>query len=212
MTAPVIFWFRRDLRLVDNSALLVAARAGEVLPIYIFDDDHSAGYSAMGAASRCWLYHSLVSLNKSLQGRLRTFVGDAAMILETLIEALDVKEVFWNRCYDPWQVDRDRALKAGLIERDVSVSSFNGSLLWEPWTVHKKDKTPYKVLTPFYRRGCLSAEPPRTPLPAPAEIKLYEQRLTDLPDQAVLVELTQLALLPSVAWDLPLYQHWKIGE
>jgi len=30
------------------------------------------------------------------------------------------------------------------------------ALLWEPWQVLKKD-TPYKVFTPYYRRGCLSA-------------------------------------------------------
>ena len=41
-----------------------------------------------------------------------------------------------------------------LFKEKVNVSSFNGSLLWEPWEVLKNDGTPYKVFTPFYKRGC----------------------------------------------------------
>jgi deoxyribodipyrimidine photo-lyase len=61
MTVPVaIHWFRQDLRLSDNPALTIAARQGNILPIYILDDDN-AGEHAMGAASRWWLHHSLQS-------------------------------------------------------------------------------------------------------------------------------------------------------
>ena len=35
-----IFWFRRDLRLEDNTALHAALKSGnQVLPIFIFDQD-----------------------------------------------------------------------------------------------------------------------------------------------------------------------------
>jgi deoxyribodipyrimidine photo-lyase len=34
----VIYWFRRDLRLLDNPALSEAANAGPILPIFIFDE------------------------------------------------------------------------------------------------------------------------------------------------------------------------------
>ena len=33
-----IVWFRQDLRLHDNPALLEAAQNGKILPIYILDD------------------------------------------------------------------------------------------------------------------------------------------------------------------------------
>ena len=80
-SAPVIVWFRQDLRLADNPALDAAARQGQpILPIYILDDEN-AGEWAMGAASRWWLHQSLEKLNVSLQGRLRFFRGDAQAIL-----------------------------------------------------------------------------------------------------------------------------------
>ena len=39
-TAPVLFWFRHDLRLSDNRALSAACESGQpVLPVYVLDDD-----------------------------------------------------------------------------------------------------------------------------------------------------------------------------
>ena len=66
MTAPSIVWFRRDLRLSDQAALIAAAAAGPVIPVYILDDD-TPKHRAMGAASRWWLHHSLASLDASLR-------------------------------------------------------------------------------------------------------------------------------------------------
>ncbi len=52
----ILFWFRRDLRLADNPALFEACQQGQVLPVYIFDDDPQGG---IGAAQQWWLHHSL---------------------------------------------------------------------------------------------------------------------------------------------------------
>ena len=63
--AKTIVWFRQDLRIHDNPALLSAVDAGDILPIYILDDVNSGDWS-MGEASRLWLHQSLASLNESL--------------------------------------------------------------------------------------------------------------------------------------------------
>jgi hypothetical protein len=63
---PVIMWFRRDLRLADNSALSAAAKSRKpVLALYVFDDV-SPGKHAMGAAQRWWLHRSLTALAAEL--------------------------------------------------------------------------------------------------------------------------------------------------
>ena len=80
----VIHWFRQDLRLNDNPALFDAASRGKILPVYILDDVNSGEYF-MGSASRWWLYHSLVSLNASLQGKLRVYRGNPANILLEIV-------------------------------------------------------------------------------------------------------------------------------
>lgn len=65
-----IVWFRQDLRLHDNPALLHAVENGyNILPVFILDDDN-AGEWRRGAASKWWLYKSLQSLNSSLDGRM----------------------------------------------------------------------------------------------------------------------------------------------
>ena len=199
----VLHWFRQDLRLFDNPAFTAAAQHGAVLPIYILDEVHAAE-QAMGAASRWWLHHSLHALNASLQGALSLYRGDPVEILQDLVARHRVQAVFWNRCYEPWRMRRDAQIKTQLKAAGLHVESHNGSLLWEPWDIHKTDGSPYKVFTPFYRKGCLAAHPPRPILPHP------KPRLWLLDEKSL--HLEQLKLLPKPRWDVKLEPHWQMGE
>ena len=67
-----IMWFRQDLRLADNPALIEAVNSGDIIPVYILDD-HNSNSQKMGAASRLWLHYSLESLDKSLNKNLIFF-------------------------------------------------------------------------------------------------------------------------------------------
>lgn len=204
-TAPVIVWFRQDLRLADNPALDAAARTGApVLPLYILDDENAGEY-ALGGASRWWLQQSLVALNESLDGGLVMLHGDARKILPALVHDIGANHVYWNRCYEPWRIDRDSAIKKQLRDDDISVRSFNGSLLFEPTDVLKADRTPYKVFTPFYRKGCLaSAAPPRQPLPRPDDMQLFKG--------VAGAALADLGLLPDIDWYAEMASLWQPGE
>ena len=144
-----IVWFRQDLRLYDNPALLSAAEAGEILPVYILDDIN-AGDWAMGAASRVWLHQSLKKLSKSLNNKLLLLCGDAQKLIPQLVADTGATAVHWNRCYEPWRIQRDQKIKAALTQEGVNVESTNGSLLWEPWSITKKDGSPYKVYSPYF--------------------------------------------------------------
>lgn len=204
MSKPIaIHWFRQDLRVSDNPALVAASEAGKLLPIFILDDDNAGDY-AIGGASRWWLHHSLKALTKSLKGKLRIYRGDAQEVLAKLVKQYPNCFVTWNRCYEPWRIARDKRIKANLFELGVEHQSFNGTLLWEPWQVLKKDNTPYKVFTPFYRRGCLSAALPREPLANP-KFRFAQDNFDSL-------SIEDLDLLPQVRWDQDLDVHWIIGE
>ena len=66
---PITHWFRNDLRLSDNPALAGAAKSTRpVVPVYILEDKDSDPWTPCGA-SRWWLYHSIVALNKFLEAR-----------------------------------------------------------------------------------------------------------------------------------------------
>jgi deoxyribodipyrimidine photo-lyase len=203
-TDTLIHWFRQDLRIADNPALLEAAKTGRVLPVYILDDVNPAQH-AMGSVSRWWLHHSLQALDKQLNGNLQVYIGDPLSILPELAEKNGVHRVYWNRCYEPWSIRRDGRVKESLQALGIEVRSYNGSLLWEPWDVLKKDGGTYKVFTPYYKKGCLTAEPPRKPLASPKRIDLVE------PD-AGSGAIEDLGLLPRVRWDRKMEPHWKIGE
>ena len=197
-----IHWFRQDLRLVDNPALSAAAKSGTVWPVYILEN---AGEYAMGAASRWWLHHSLKSLQASLGGQLSFYCGNPADILLTIASRHNIAQVFWNRCYEPWRITRDETLKKQLQAHGIEAKSCNGSLLWEPWQIQKPGGGPYKVFTPFYRKGCLGAEPPRRLLGAPQNVRYCSEASTNL---------AGLQLLPTLRWKEKLDAHWhgEIGE
>lgn len=199
-----LVWFRQDLRVQDNPALFYAAEQGKILPVYIVDDSHSGPWR-QGEASCWWLHRSLEALNESLAGMLRVFRGDPLLLIPSLLEECGIKQVAWNRCYQPWQVVRDRSLKNALIDLGVEVQTYNGSLLWEPWQVLKKDDTPYKVFTPYFRNGCLNRDAPRYPLPAPPVL----QTLSQAPKGD---GLDQLGLLPNVEWYKSVALQWQPGE
>ena len=200
----IIVWFRQDLRLADNPALYEAAKRGAVLPVFILDDI-SADQYALGSASRWWLHHSLTSLNQSLEGKLSFYCGNAMDLLLKIVNKNNAQAVFWNRCYEPWRITRDEAIKEQLKSRSIETRSFNGSLLWEPWETLKNDATPYKVFTPFYNKGCLAAMPPRKPLRKPRKLALATNKF-------IRSTIKDLALLPSTAWYKQLESRWTIGE
>lgn len=204
-TRTSICWFRQDLRLNDNPALLAAADRGEVLPVFILDDENSDKWR-LGAASRLWLHHSLKSLNRSLEGTLSIHRGRAEEIIPRLCRDHHIDQVFWNRCYEPWRIERDGKLKNRLKLHAVEAHSFNGSLLWEPWQILKKDGSPYKIFTPFYKRARTQEQGTlEDPQQAPPNLSLYRAE-----HGGITVE--DLRLRPDHPWCRKVERHWRMGE
>ena len=199
-----IHWFRQDLRLSDNPALDSAAQYETLIPIYILDEVNSGEFK-MGAASKWWLHQSLTKLNESLDGKLLVYQGNPHEILNKLIEEQEVSYVTWNRCYEPWRIDRDKEIKRNFEDKNVAVESFSASLLWEPWTISKDDGTPYRVFTPFYKKGCLNSEEPRLPAGKVDLSNLYSEDLSS-------DSITDLNLLPTIKWYESFEEEWNPGE
>ncbi len=197
-----IHWFRNDLRIDDNPALTSAAKAGSILPVYIYDTS-APEWAQLGGASKWWLHHSLQALNASLDGNLLVLQGEPLQVLTDLIKQSQANAIVWNRGYEPWQIQRDIHIKQALKDQGLEVLSCNGHLLWEPMSVLKKDGTPYKVFTPYYRKGCLAQPEPRFPLEVP-ELKFakYDMKGLDIED---------LQLLPTISWDTQIRTMWEPG-
>jgi deoxyribodipyrimidine photo-lyase len=168
--APLIVWFRNDLRLADNPALTHAADSGRpLIALYILDE--SAGLRPLGAASRWWLDKSLTSLAQDLRdqigGQLILRRGAALNVLSDLIGETGAIAVYWNRLYDAATIDRDWAVQSALTAGGVECRSFNAGLLNEPWQVITGGGCDFRVFTPYWRAASATAGTAR-PLRRPA--------------------------------------------
>tara|TARA_B110000305_G_scaffold64771_1_gene72293 strand:- start:6541 stop:7968 length:1428 start_codon:yes stop_codon:yes gene_type:complete len=198
----VIMWFRQDLRLSDNPALLNAIQQGRVLPVFILDEGNDW---SIGGASRWWLHHSLLALNESLQGNLWILRGDAAELLPQLTREHSASHAFWNRCYEPSIIRRDSLIKEQLTANGITATSSNGSLIWEPWENLKQDGTPYKIFTPFYKYA-IANNPPAAPSPA-ANANFDTVKCLQGKNR-----IDDLNLLPEINWYEQIASQWQPGE
>lgn len=207
-TPLTIVWFRQDLRIQDNPALEYALEKGAIIPIYIWDDITHEQWK-IGGASKWWLHHSLQSLSASLAAlghKLHIFSGDPYRILQNVVAETQTDCIVWNRCYEPFAIHRDSAIKESLTSGGIDVKSFNGSLLFEPWDIKNQQGNFYKVFTPFWKH-CLQQY-----IPSFAQKKhAFAHTLHNPLYLSGAVTLNDLKLLPTHPnWAKGF--HWKPGE
>ena len=90
-SSPTIIWFRQDLRLADNPAFSEACKNGQVIPVYILDEQ-AAGSWALGGAGQA--SSALLALDNKLEQHLNIFKGDPLEILMSLVEEYEAKAVY----------------------------------------------------------------------------------------------------------------------
>lgn len=185
MTAPIILWFRRDLRLDDLPMLAAALATGRPLvPVFVLDGETEA----LGAAPKWRLGLGIAAFAARLEAagsRLVLRRGDALAALQALVAETGAAGVMWSRLYDPVSKARDQRVKAGLRAAGVGADSFAGHLLHEPWDVATGAGGFYRVYTPFWRAvrgrdvGAAVGAPARLPAPAdwPVSERLEDWRL-----------------------------------
>ncbi len=140
-----LFWFRRDLRLADNPALLAAlANSDAVLPLFIIDEEIA---ERAGEYRRAYLADSLRALDQSLGGKLAVIAGPAVSVLQDVMKRHDLSEVYVAQEFAPYGIARDLAVTKAGIELQQTGSGYAVS----PGRVRKPDGTNYRVYTPFFR-------------------------------------------------------------
>lgn len=154
MQKNAIVWFRSDLRLTDNEALSYASSQDfHVIFLYIHDSSHH-----VGAAAKWFLHQALTSLAKNIKNKFKTNLiiqsGDPQQVLEKIAKRYNVNNIFWNRVYEPYTIQRDSDIKTHFQDKQFTVKSFNSSLLVEPGQLKNLSGSYYKVFTPFWR-NCL---------------------------------------------------------
>ena len=196
-----IIWFRNDLRVTDNAVInYCLENKRKVLPIYICDPSTS-----LGSASKWWLKNSLISLNKSLKGNLMVIEGDPSRILLDLVNKNGIKEILWNERYSKDDINQDNEIINIVKNQDVSCITFHSCLLKNPQNTLKKDATPFKVYTPFYKQQYQGMT---------YELFNYNTEEIDYikcGDDKQISKILDVAVRPEI-WHEKLHDKWTPGE
>lgn len=159
MSTRSIFWFRRDLRLRDNPALLAAiAESDEVIPLFIVDSQVA---SRAGEFRRAYLAESLRALDESLRGNLHVIAGEPEVVLQELMKKYKATSVHVSSDYAPYGVARDLRVEGS----GISLTRTGSGYAIPPGQVLKADGSAYRVFTPFFKAW--SAQGWRGPVEAP---------------------------------------------
>ena len=149
-------WFRRDLRLTDNTALYQALRENdEVIGVFVLDDAILKSRD-IGAARTAFLFGALQSLNAEFEkhgGRLILRYGQSPdRELRTLAAETGAAALYFNRDYTPYSTERDERVTAALDAAGIEVKSYDDALLAPPQNiVDPRDGRPFVTFTPFKR-------------------------------------------------------------
>jgi deoxyribodipyrimidine photo-lyase len=150
-----ILWFRRDLRLHDNTALNAALASGlPVLPVFIFDTSIISELS-VDDPRITFIHKTLENINEDLAKS-----GSSVYVIKDTPEAawkkllleFDVSEVFINKDYEPYAIDRDNQIEVILNQHNILLHKYRDQVIFEENEILKSDGNPYTVFTPYKNR------------------------------------------------------------
>lgn len=156
MQRITLFWFRRDLRLVDNHGLSQALQSGNpVLPIFIFDRNILDELEVKADARLQFIFDTLEQLNHELAAYgsgLKTYFGTPEEVFRELVKTYLIELVIANRDYEPYAIQRDKSIHALLSDHGILFKGYKDQVIMDRRDVMKADGEPYTVFTPYSRK------------------------------------------------------------
>lgn len=180
-----LFWFRRDLRLHDNTALFQALQ-GEVpvLPLFIFDSQILGKLPNASDARVAFIHHTLLGLKAMLQKQgsdIRILHTTPLAAFQQLMNEFSIEAVYCNDDYEAYAQERDQAVASLLADHRIPFHRLKDHVLFEKSEVMKDDGKPYTVFTPYSRKW---------------KSHLNDETLRHYPSEKHLHRLQQTAVLP----------------
>lgn len=147
-----IHWFRRDLRIEDNTALYHALESGhDVLPVFIFDPNIIKELPRDDARVS-FIHQTLSKINKDLKkwgSGIKIIHDTPGNAWGKIINEFDISEVYINKDYEIYGVERDQRIENILAEKGIPLKKFQDHVVFEPHEILKDDGKPYSVYTPY---------------------------------------------------------------
>ena len=154
-----LFWFRRDLRLIDNHGLYEALQSElPVLPIFIFDTNILEKLENKEDKRVDFIFQALEKLNEYLekQGKsIQIFYGRPLEIYQKLTEKYNIESVFFNEDYEPYAIKRDQEIADFLNKKGINFHTYKDQVIFQKDEITKADGKPYTVYTPYSKQWLL---------------------------------------------------------
>ncbi|TFV94440.1 deoxyribodipyrimidine photo-lyase [Algoriphagus kandeliae] len=153
MEKVTLFWFRRDLRLDDNTGLFYALQQEKnVLPVFIFDQNILEKLEDKDDARVGFIHDQITKLKSQLEKKGSSMIvriGKPLEIYKSLLEEYSIQAVYTNRDYEPYAKERDQAVSDLLKKHGAEFFTFKDQMIFEPGEVLNGSGEFYKVFTPF---------------------------------------------------------------
>ncbi|MGI9531882.1 cryptochrome/photolyase family protein [Lutimonas sp.] len=196
--STAIFWFRRDLRLDDNTGLQRALEEYDtVLPVFIFDEQIVKELSSNDPRIS-FIYKQLFYINDLLKkygSGLHIFKGNPIDVWKELLGKIEFQAVYINRDYEPYAKERDRSIESLLKNHSIELKHFKDQVIFEGGEILKDDGKPYHMFTPYknkWLKRYLSNHNFETP-----DYSKFKKTQTDFPSMSSLgFERSELEVKP----------------
>ena len=169
-----LVWFRRDLRLTDNTAVREALKSSqEVYCLFVFDSLILQSLSEDDQRVQ-FIWYSLIELRekiRSLGGELYVRWGSAVQEVKKIVLELGVDALYFSRDYEPYAVERDRKIESSILALNRKVYCFKDQVMIERSEIMTIKNTPFTVFTP-YKKAWLK--------------RVHQEGVPDKPDYNVL--------------------------
>jgi len=150
-----IFWFRRDLRLQDNTALYHALKENiNVLTLFIFDNTITNTLHDNDQRIQ-FIYLELQKINLELSKYNSSILiksGYPLKIFNELSEKYHITAIYYNNDYEPYAIERDHNINDFAKHHNIIIKSYKDHVIFEKNDILKEDKTPYIMFTPYAKK------------------------------------------------------------
>lgn len=156
MEKITLFWFRRDLRLEDNTGLFYALQQEKnVLPLFIFDKNILDKLDDKLDARVTFIHNQIELLQAELKKKGSSILvryGDPIEVYKDLLSTYEISAVYTNRDYEPYAKERDSKILELLKNTGSEFYTFKDQMIFEPKEILNGSGQHYKVFTPFSRQ------------------------------------------------------------
>lgn len=152
-----LIWFKKDLRINDNTALHHAAKeCAQLLAVYVIDEDMWRNNNISNRqinfilAGITQLQTELATLNIPL----RIITCDTASITNELLQLVaihNITRVYFNLEYEVNEQKRDADVTTILEKNSIHVHTYDDQFILNPRLSLKRDGSYFQIFTPFKR-------------------------------------------------------------